>query len=71
MKMSINPATAPLPLLTKQELNVFGSPTGAVVHVREGDRLPSAPRSFTGRRLRQDACYSPVGNIGDTRHLEE
>jgi hypothetical protein len=38
-----------------EELNVFGSPTGAVVHVREGDRLPAAPRNFTWRR--QDGCY--------------
>ena len=30
-----------------EELNVFGSPTGTVVHVCEGDRLPAAPRSFT------------------------
>jgi hypothetical protein len=34
-----------------EELNVFGTPTGAVVHVRAGDRLPSAPRSFTWRRI--------------------
>jgi hypothetical protein len=39
-----------------EELNVFGSPTGAVVHVREGDRLPGAPRSFTWRRIRQERC---------------
>ena len=30
-----------------EELNVFGNPTGAIVHVREGDPLPPAPRSFT------------------------
>jgi hypothetical protein len=39
-----------------EELNVFGSPTGAVVHVREGDQFPSAPRSFTWRILRQEGC---------------
>jgi hypothetical protein len=36
-----------------EELNVFGSLTGAVAHVREGDSLPSAPRSFTWRRIRE------------------
>ena len=39
-----------------EELNVFGTPTGAVVHVREGDRLPGAPRSFTWRRIPQEGC---------------
>ena len=34
-----------------EELNVFGTPTGAVVAVREGDRFPPAPRSFTWRRI--------------------
>lgn len=34
-----------------EELNVFGTQTGAVVHVREGDPLPAAPRSFTWRRV--------------------
>jgi hypothetical protein len=45
------PATA-----NYEELNVFGSPTGAVVHVRKGDRLPGAPRSFTWRRIRRESC---------------
>lgn len=31
------------------EHNVFGTPTGAVKHVVEGDRLPGAPRGFTWR----------------------
>jgi hypothetical protein len=39
-----------------EELNIFGSPTGTVVHVHEGDRLPGAPRSFTWRRMRQEDC---------------
>jgi hypothetical protein len=37
-----------------EELNVFGSPTGTDVHVREGDRPPPAPRSFTWRRIRRE-----------------
>jgi len=32
-----------------EELNVFGTPTGAVVRAREGDPLPAAPRSVTWR----------------------
>jgi hypothetical protein len=39
-----------------EELNVFGSVTGKTVHVREGERLPSAPRSFTWRRIRREDC---------------
>jgi hypothetical protein len=39
-----------------EELDVFGSPTGAVVHVREGDTLPGAPRSFMWRRIRRESC---------------
>jgi hypothetical protein len=37
-----------------EELNVFGSPTGTVVQVREVERLPSAPRGFTWRIRRED-----------------
>jgi hypothetical protein len=44
---STNLATAPPTTGHYEELNVFGSPTEAVVHVREGDRLPYALRSFT------------------------
>jgi hypothetical protein len=39
-----------------EELDVFGSPTGRVEHVREGDRLPHAPRGFTWRRVAEDGC---------------
>jgi hypothetical protein len=39
-----------------EELDVFGSPIGAVVHVHKGDALPSAPRSFTWRRIRREGC---------------
>ena len=37
-----------------EELKVFGSPKAAVVDVREGDRFPSAPRSFTWQRIRRE-----------------
>ena len=37
-----------------EELNVFGSHTGKVVYVAEGDQLPPAPRSFTWRRMRRE-----------------
>jgi hypothetical protein len=30
-----------------EELNVFGSPTGTVVHRLQGEPLPSSPRGFT------------------------
>jgi len=39
-----------------EELNVFGNPTGAVVHVHEGHGLPGAPRGFTWRRIRPEGC---------------
>jgi hypothetical protein len=39
-----------------EELNVFGSPTGTVVHVHAGNKLPPAPRNFTWKRVRQDGC---------------
>ena len=32
-----------------EELNVFGSETGNVIHVRKGDPLPAAPHGFTWR----------------------
>jgi hypothetical protein len=37
-----------------EELNVFGTPTGAVIHRHEGEMLPSAPRGFTWRRKADD-----------------
>ena len=39
-----------------EELNIFGSSTGRVEHVREGERLPLAPRGFTWRHLEDDGC---------------
>jgi hypothetical protein len=39
-----------------EELNVFGTPTGTVIHIPEGDRLPHGPRGFTWRRIRRDDC---------------
>ena len=32
-----------------EELNVFGTPTGWVLHVRMGELLPDAPRGHTWR----------------------
>jgi hypothetical protein len=37
-----------------EELNVFGSRTGKVEHVREGELLPSAPRGFSWRLMEQE-----------------
>jgi hypothetical protein len=34
-----------------EELNVFGSPTGKVTHVVEGEALPAAPLGFTWRHV--------------------
>jgi hypothetical protein len=34
-----------------EELNVFGSPTGKVKNVQEGERLPHAPRGFSWRHI--------------------
>jgi hypothetical protein len=38
-----------------EELNVFGTPTGTVEYVREGERLPHGPRGFTWRRV-EEGC---------------
>jgi hypothetical protein len=39
-----------------EELNVFGSPTGKVEHVQEGERLPRAPRGFSWRHIEHEDC---------------
>jgi len=40
-----------------EQLNVFGTPTGVVVHVSEGEKLPAAPRGFLWRRVvRPERC---------------
>jgi hypothetical protein len=39
-----------------EELNVFGSPTGKVQHVHEGERVPDAPRGFSWRQIEEEAC---------------
>jgi hypothetical protein len=39
-----------------EELNVFGSRTGRVEHVREGKPLPHAPRGFTWRQIEEEGC---------------
>jgi len=37
------------------ELNVFGTPTGKVTHVREGEELPHSPRGFSWRYAAPEA----------------
>jgi hypothetical protein len=37
-----------------EELNIFGSPTGKVVHVQAGERLPHAPLRFSWRHIIED-----------------
>jgi hypothetical protein len=39
-----------------EELNIFGSPTGKVEHVREGERLSDAPQGFSWRHIEDAAC---------------
>jgi hypothetical protein len=39
-----------------EELNVFGTRTGRIEHVREGERLPHGPRGFTWRRIEEEGC---------------
>jgi hypothetical protein len=36
------------------ELNVFGTPTGKVAYVGEGEELPSSPRGFSWRHMAPD-----------------
>ena len=39
-----------------EELNVFGTRTGRVEQVREGERLPEGPRGFTWRQIEDEGC---------------
>jgi hypothetical protein len=39
-----------------EELNIFGSPTGKIEHVREGERLPPAPQGLSWRHIEGNAC---------------
>ena len=39
-----------------EELNVFGTPTGKIEHVREGERLPHAPQGFSWRQMEENTC---------------
>jgi hypothetical protein len=39
-----------------EELNIFGTPTGRVEHVREGEHLPDGPRGFTWRQTEDKGC---------------
>ena len=38
------------------ELNIFGSHTGKIVQVEEGEPLPFAPRGFKWRRVMRQGC---------------
>jgi hypothetical protein len=39
-----------------EELNIFGTRTGRIEHVREGERLPTGPRGFSWRQIEEEAC---------------
>lgn len=39
-----------------RELNVFGSPTGKMALMTEGNQLPDSPRGFTWRRLSEQSA---------------
>jgi hypothetical protein len=39
-----------------EELNIFGTPTGRVEHVRQGERLPRGPLGFTWRPVKEEGC---------------
>jgi hypothetical protein len=39
-----------------EELNIFGTLTGRVEHVHEGECLPNGPRGFTWRRIEAEGC---------------
>jgi len=39
-----------------EELNVFGTQTGRIERVREGERLPHGPRGFTWRQVEEPSC---------------
>jgi hypothetical protein len=41
-----------------EQLNVFGTPTGRLANVHEGERLPSAPRGFTWRQVAEEGKYN-------------
>jgi hypothetical protein len=39
-----------------EELNIFGSATGKVEHLQEGERLPPAPLGFSWRHIEGKGC---------------
>jgi hypothetical protein len=39
-----------------EEMNIFGSGTGRIEHVREGELLPRAPRGFSWRPVEEEHC---------------
>jgi hypothetical protein len=39
-----------------EEPNIFGAPTGKVIHAAEGEPPPVVPRGFTWRRIMPEEC---------------
>lgn len=54
-----------------EELNVFGTPTRAVVIADESDELPPRPRGFTWRPLAERSAAELHAYAGDYRRMAE
>jgi hypothetical protein len=54
-----------------EELNVFGSWTGRVVQVTEGDRFPASARGFTWRPLSQRSAAELRGQAANYRRMSQ
>jgi hypothetical protein len=39
-----------------EELNIFGTRTGRIERVCEGERLPAGPCGFSWRQIAEEAC---------------
>ena len=46
-----------------EELNVFGSPTGAVVHVREGDGFRVAAQLYVAAHTAGELLAAPINRV--------
>jgi hypothetical protein len=51
-----------------EELNVFRTPTGKIVHIEQGETLPRAPRSFTWRRIEREQRATSTAGFGWSEH---
>ena len=52
--------------------NIFGTPTGKVEHVREGELLPHGPRGFTWRQIVEEgsSVHQPgTMRLAEGRHI--